>query len=210
MASKHAAFTEIKRRTKPLRRWPPPTSRKSEPFSLTAHIFSRASRRRLVAYEMARQLLAAGEPVDTVIMLDTPRPEKVKLSKLDRLVMKLQDLKRERGDFLKNWLRRRREWREFVQFLDKDANAERSDQFHNGAIASAFYRAIDRYDIRPYTGRVLLLRPVAEVAYRLTDGRQLNDTRSIIRPDNGWTPYVKNLKIIQVSGTHDTMCSNHT
>lgn len=169
------------------------------------YVFAGFSGGGLVAYEMAQQLEAVGESVSTVIMLDTPRPEKVELSLIDKVVIKLQDIQAQKGDFVANWIRNQREWRRNLKLMREAGQVERSDEFHNVSIAMAFNRALDRYVVKPYAGRVLLLRPETEVAYRLPDGRELHGSRSIVRADNGWGPYVANLHVTAVRGTHDTM-----
>jgi thioesterase domain-containing protein/acyl carrier protein len=159
----------------------------------------------LIAYEMAQQLRAAGESADLVIMLDTPYPETAALSVLDRVTMKLQDLRRERGAFLMNWLRKKATWRSEVERKTEALGRHTTEQFHNEEIEAAFYRALARYEGRPYAGPVLLVRPKLEFVYRLRDGRLLDGNRSIRKPDNGWTPFLTDFQIREVPGNHDSM-----
>jgi thioesterase domain-containing protein len=158
----------------------------------------------LVAYEMAQQLRAAGEAVDMVVMLDTPYPEELNLSTLDKVTMKLQDLQREKGAFVGHWIRKRAAWRQRVR-QSREEVQHSSEQFHNEEIEAAFRRALGRYRGQPYDGSVLLLRPKLEIAYRLRDGRLLHADRNILKPDNGWTPYLAALQIKEVPGDHDSM-----
>ena len=51
----------------------------------------------------------------------------------------------------------------------------------------------------------MLCRPQLEVAYHLSDGRELNRDRELLRADNGWTPYIEQLDVIEVPGDHDKM-----
>ncbi|MBE1205440.1 SDR family NAD(P)-dependent oxidoreductase [Aminobacter carboxidus] len=160
----------------------------------------------LVAYEMAQQLRDQGEEVAQLILLDTPLPTQPPLSLRDRLFMKVQDLRRERLNFVANWIGDRRRWK---QQAGGRADAERaeqaSEQFHNLAIETAFRMALPRYELKPYAGRVLLLRPKLNVIYRLSGGRMLQDGRNIAMADNGWTPYVADLTVQEVPGDHDGM-----
>jgi thioesterase domain-containing protein/acyl carrier protein len=158
----------------------------------------------LVAYEMAQQLRAAGETVDMVVMLDTPYPEQLNLSTLDKVTMKLQDLQREKGAFIGQWIRRRAAWRQRVRQA-REQIQHTSEQFHNEEIEAAFRRALGRYRGQPYDGAVLLLRPKLEIAYRLRDGRLLHASRNILKSDNGWTPFLTSLRIKEVPGDHDAM-----
>lgn len=159
----------------------------------------------LVAYEMAQILRRDGEVVDLVIMLDTPYPEEAKLSTLDKVSMKLQDLRREKGAFVGQWARRRLAWEIDRIRKARQTTGSSTEQFHNMEIEAAFRRALWRYEIKPYAGSVLLLRPRLQVAYRLQDGTLLHADRNILRPDNGWSPFVQDLSIREVPGDHDSM-----
>ena len=159
----------------------------------------------LVAYEMAQQLLAAGEEVAQVIMLDTPYPAQVHLSLKDKITIKLEDLKREGVGMLTAWLRNRVHWEVQRYRKRKGLPARSAEQFHNEEIEAAFYRALGRYNGQPYPGQVSLLRPRLKVTYNLSDGRQLNQDRELIRADNGWSRLVENLSITEVPGNHDSM-----
>jgi acyl transferase domain-containing protein/thioesterase domain-containing protein/short-subunit dehydrogenase len=159
----------------------------------------------VVAFEMAQQLKDAGEEVALVVMLDTPYPEVQQLSAVDRISMKLQDLKRDRSRFVTNWVKRRIAWelkrlRKGVE--DKPVSTE---QFHNEEIEAAFRRALARYRGRPYAGPIVNFRPHHEVAYRLRDGIQLDADRSVVRADNGWSGIAHSLRMIAVPGSHDSM-----
>ncbi len=39
----------------------------------------------------------------------------------------------------------------------------------------------------------------------LRDGRLLDNERNVLKPDNGWTPHVRTLKVVEVPGNHDSM-----
>jgi acyl transferase domain-containing protein/thioesterase domain-containing protein/NAD(P)-dependent dehydrogenase (short-subunit alcohol dehydrogenase family)/acyl carrier protein len=158
----------------------------------------------LVAYEMAQQLSAVGESVAILVMLDTPFPEAVPLSVADRIAMKMQDLQRDRSAFLSQWIRKRREW-EMQRAREREDEPASAERFHSKDIEAAFRRALDRYRARPYSGDVLLLRPKLRVTYHLRGGRQLDTNRCPLHADNGWSPYIGNLAIVEVPGDHDSM-----
>ncbi|MGQ0456801.1 MAG: type I polyketide synthase [Hyphomicrobium sp.] len=159
----------------------------------------------LVAYEMAHQLNAAGEEAALVVMLDTPYPTRAQLSFNDRVAMKSQDFGRQGLGYAATWMRNRIEW-ERQRRRDRDATHVRSaEQFHNEDIQAAFLRAIARYQGKHYGGPVLLLRPKLKITYRLSGGRNLNHDRELVRPDNGWSPYIAALSVVEVPGNHDSM-----
>jgi thioesterase domain-containing protein len=87
-----------------------------------------------------------------------------------------------------------------------DPEPERApDAFHDEAIERAFRGALARYELQPYAGRVVLFRPKLEVAYDLGNGRLLDHDREYVFEDNGWTPYVGSLDVLEVPGDHDSM-----
>ncbi len=146
----------------------------------------------LTAYEMARQLIAEGEEVAQLILLDTPQPIQPRLSKLDLAQMKLQDMRREGLSFLGNWVRSRIQWEEEKRRKrNAEGQATSADQFDNLKIEAAFRRALPLYQVKPFDGAVTLFRPKPEVLYRLSGGRRLQPGRNIILDDNGWSPFVK-------------------
>ncbi len=76
---------------------------------------------------------------------------------------------------------------------------------HNNLIEDYFRAALQRYDLQPYSGRVVLLRPKLQVRYVLPDGRRLNESRNLMAEDNGWSVAVTDLKVFEVPGDHDSM-----
>lgn len=159
----------------------------------------------LVAYEMAQQLRAAGEETALVVLLDTPYPETPALSIPDRVLMKLQDIRRYGLSFFATWIGHHVEsWKKRMRAREGD-QATPAEQFHNQDIEAAFLRALNRYRGADYDGSVLLIRPKLVVAYRITGGRVLNIERGLLRDDNGWRRYVDNLIIQEVPGDHDSM-----
>ncbi|MBE7732885.1 type I polyketide synthase [Devosia faecipullorum] len=160
----------------------------------------------LIAYEMAQQLRQQGEEVSLLVMLDTPLPRQTPLSLLDRVHMKLQDVRRHGVNFFGEWLKSRRDWKRVQAEKQLAASQEQSgSQFHNARIEAAFYEALKHYQVKPYSGAVLLLRPRAEVLYRLSGGRRLQTGRNVVLDDNGWSPYVEALDVQEVPGDHDSM-----
>lgn len=160
----------------------------------------------LVAYEMAQMLRRSGERVDMLVMLDTPYPEDNPIDVTDKITIKLQDMRRDKGAFLIEWMRRRAAWAKMQRLRKSRAQqGHTSEEFHNEQIEAAFRRALGRYRADAYDGQVLLLRPKLEIAYRLRDGRFLHADRNLLRSDNGWTPYVSKFTIKEVPGDHDSM-----
>jgi thioesterase domain-containing protein len=151
-------------------------------------------------------LRRSGERVDMLVMLDTPYPEDNPIDVTDKITIKLQDMRRDKGAFLIEWMRRRAAWAKMQRLRKSRAQqGHTSEEFHNEQIEAAFRRALGRYRADAYDGQVLLLRPKLEIAYRLRDGRFLHADRNLLRSDNGWTPYVSKFTIKEVPGDHDSM-----
>lgn len=170
------------------------------------YLFSGFSGGGLVAFEMAQQLRAAGETVDMVVMLDTPYPEEIRLSRFDRLYIRFQEMQKQGAGFFYRWARDRIAFairqRQKAERMASDTGAER---FHNDEIEAAFLRALGRYRGVAYDGAVLLLRPKLHVAFKALDGRPLNTDRRVVKADNGWSPYLASLIVKEVPGDHDGM-----
>ncbi len=160
----------------------------------------------ITAYEMARQLVAEGEEVARLIMLDTPLPTQPALSRRDRASMKIQDIRRHGLGFVRQWVGNKIDWAaKQRQLAGQGDHASSSEDFHNGSIEAAFYRALQRYEPGPYDGAVALYRPRPSVYYTLSGGRRLQSGRNLIRDDNGWSPLVPDLAVTEVPGDHDSM-----
>jgi thioesterase domain-containing protein len=127
----------------------------------------------------------------------------------DKVLIKAQDIKRERGAFIRNWIEHKRNWANYQRTRSDALQAPaKTVELHNERVHSAFLRALDLYEVKPYDGQVLLLRPKLEPRYLVTGGRQLNADRGFVRHDNGWSPLAPNLDVIEVPGDHDSMVLN--
>jgi thioesterase domain-containing protein/NAD(P)-dependent dehydrogenase (short-subunit alcohol dehydrogenase family) len=169
------------------------------------YLFAGYSGGGICAYEMAQQVSAAGERVEALVLLDTPiaRPFD-RLSRWDKVRIHLQRFARGGVRYPLQWLEERRRWQEQQRRAREEA-ASQAFEFRSRKIGAAFYRALARYETRPYAGRVFLFRPPLQIAYRLGEGRNLNFDRDFIAPDNAWSRYVSDLVVTEVPGDHDSM-----
>ncbi|MEA2698228.1 MAG: hypothetical protein QOI66_2499 [Myxococcales bacterium] len=162
----------------------------------------------ITAYEMARQLMEAGEVVQLVVLLDTPVPRREQLSAADRASIHFQNLQRQGPGYVRRWLEHKIEHRLRLQRRAERLRAQRggeSRDFRSQVIEAAFYRALAQYQMPSLPISVALFRPKIDPTYRLSRGRMLSADRSALYPDNGWTRYVENLDIQEVPGNHDGM-----
>ena len=142
-------------------------------------------------------------------LLDTPLPSKGVVARADRLRIQWQRLLRRGPGYLWQWARSRWEWerarlRRRLGRGDEPAAAP-SGAFQSQAIEAAFRGALAAYRVEPQPLATALFRPALDRAYDLGGGRFANTARELVLPDNGWTPYVADLRVVEVPGDHDSM-----
>lgn len=162
----------------------------------------------LIAYEMARQLLARGEQVQAVLMLDTPAREIPRFTIGDKFSMLAQSARREGLGVIQKKIAARLEWqrthRERALQAHDEAQAP-STNFQSQRIGEAFMRGLQRYRVPKVPVRVAVFRPKLDVRYRLSGDRLVDSARNYVREDNFWTPHVGELQVFEVPGNHDNM-----
>jgi thioesterase domain-containing protein len=159
----------------------------------------------IVAFEMARQLAAAGELVGALVLLDAPAPTLPLRSHVERLRLHLSRLEQMGSAYPA---------RVAAQVLDAKLGRvkllaqrrlsrvlpELRFRFRLEEIADAWYAAAGSYRPSGYEGPALLLRAEAE-------GSQIPGTARILDHQNGWGAYVLGgLEVRDVPGDHTTMC----
>ena len=162
----------------------------------------------ITAYEMARQLRAAGEEVAMLVMLDTPLPLPVEASRADRVKIQLQRFRREGLGAVTTWVKKRIKWemeRLRARLGAETEAAEEPATFHSQAIEAAFRTSLQAYRLQAEPVRVWLFRPKLPKVYDLGGGRYANKDRELVFEDNRWTPYVRELHVVEVPGDHDSM-----
>jgi len=155
----------------------------------------------LTAWEMARQLEAAGEKVAVLVLLDTPLPVRPALTRADKALIKLAELRAKGPGYLVEWARARRDWaRRDRSVAQADATA-----FQNAAIEAAFRAALPRYVMTQRQGATVLFRPPLDRHWQVTGGRWVSRAKEYVFPDNDLTQFAPALQVIEVPGDHDSM-----
>ncbi len=159
----------------------------------------------VTAFEMAHQIEAAGERVDAVIMLDSPRPGLGgEVTFADRILRHGHDLRVAKHRYPMHYLRTRLEWerqkRRLAQHQASPGSGDATDR-----IEAAFYEAVSTYEARPWDGRVELFRPPLNKAYKISGDRYINEAYEFQLSDNGWTGFAGDLVVHEVPGDHDSM-----
>ncbi|SEO57318.1 Acyl transferase domain-containing protein [Salinihabitans flavidus] len=160
----------------------------------------------ITAYEMARQLEAAGETVAVVVLLDTPLPVRRPLTLGDRLRIQLSEVRRQGPLYPVKWLRNRVAWELAKRRApDRTEAAEGGQRFHNAEIEAAFIAATERYRMHRWAGRVDLFRPPLRGKWSVGGGRLVSGERAYVLHDNDWGEWVGDLGVTEVPGDHDSM-----
>ncbi|MFK7739276.1 MAG: beta-ketoacyl synthase N-terminal-like domain-containing protein [Planctomycetota bacterium] len=166
----------------------------------------------ITAYEMARQLREAGEEVSMLVLLDTPLPTRSEVSRQDRLRIHAQRMRRDGPGYLWQWVRSRAAWElgKLRRRVGSSAEEQVPATFHSQVIEQAFRRQLGRYQMVEQPLRTWLFRPALDKRYKLAKGehgseRFANEARELVLPDNGWTPFVGDLTVVETPGDHDSM-----
>ena len=158
----------------------------------------------ITAYEIARQLEAAGEAVSLIIMLDTPLPQRRPLSGRDRILIQLAELRSKGPGYLVKWAVNRVKWEIHKRRAASEDTAP-AHQFHDAAIEAAFYEAVAHYTPASWSGNLVLFRPPLSGRWQVSQGRWVDRDRAYVFDDNDWTRHAPALRVFEVPGDHDSM-----
>ena len=158
----------------------------------------------ITAFEIARQLRAAGEEVASVILLDTPLPQRRQLTRRDRAVIQWLELRSRGLSYPVEWAGRRVAW-ELAKRRGRSVERPNEPAFHDAAIEAAFYEAIAAYRMEPWDGPLTLFRPPMRGKWEVAPGRLVSSDRDYVVHDNDWGPWAPRLQVIEVPGNHDSM-----
>ena len=162
----------------------------------------------VTAYEMARQIIALGDQIGLLVMLDTPVAQRPPLSAKDRARIQLDELQQKGPRYFGEWFEKRADWemQKLRRRFEPEAESDRTTaEFHNDKMEAAFRAALGRYQLARYEGDVILYRPRLVPRWSFQDGTMIDKDRHYMSPDNGWTPWVRNLEVHEVPGDHDAM-----
>ncbi|MBK8096142.1 MAG: SDR family oxidoreductase [Planctomycetes bacterium] len=153
-----------------------------------------------VALEMAQQLLAAGEVVPFVGMIDTWAPDAPERGKLARLGIHVGRLLRRGPAYPFSILRQRRAAKqaakEHQQKVAAGGGGAIAPELRGHELQNAFERAFFGYRPRPYDGPVWLFSAERE-----------DHTKYVHTADLGWGRYLPQIATTQCPGDHFSMCT---
>ncbi|MGL5009900.1 MAG: polyketide synthase dehydratase domain-containing protein, partial [Paracoccaceae bacterium] len=157
----------------------------------------------LIAWDIARQLEAAGEEVSLLVLLDTPVPLRPTLTRRDKALIKLAELRTKGPGYLLDWARARIAWER--QKRNPQGQALQEAQFDNAAIEAAFRAALPVYDMQPRHGATVLFRPPLDRHWQVSGGQWVSRAKEFVFNDNDLTRFAPALQVIEVPGDHDSM-----
>jgi acyl transferase domain-containing protein/thioesterase domain-containing protein/acyl carrier protein len=158
----------------------------------------------LTAYEIAHHLEAAGEEVGLLVMLDTPLPLRPKLTRPDKILIKVSNFRKKGVGYVIEWAKARYAW-EMRRFLPVEEAAPEEAMFHDKAIEAAFISALARYNLKRWDGKLVLFRPPLDRRWKVSGGRHVSTAKEYVFEDNEWGQWADNLTVIEVPGDHDSM-----
>ena len=158
----------------------------------------------LIAWEIARQLEAAGEQVPLVVLLDTPIPMRPQLSRGDKLRIRMAEIAAEGPGFFARWWREKQAYKRGLA-VAQAGQASDPAQFNNAAIEAAFRAALPIYDMQPRAGQTVLFRPPLDLRWQVSGGAWVSTAREYVFADNDLTRFAPTLQVIEVPGDHDSM-----
>lgn len=161
----------------------------------------------LTAWDMARQLEAAGEVVSVLVLLDTPLPMRPSLTRRDKALIKLAELRAGGAGYLLHWARARWAWEMQKRRAPDRAGPDQAGQaqFHNADIEAAFRAALPVYDMQPRGGATVLFRPPLDLHWQVSGGAWVTRQKEYAYQDNDLTRFAPRLQVIEVPGDHDSM-----
>ena len=160
----------------------------------------------ITACEIAHQLEAAGEEVSLLVLLDTPLPMPPPISRTDKAIIKLTELRTGGVSFVWRWASQRVRW-ELNRWRNRGTPPiePRSHQLNNEAIQAAFMGALPHYRLKTWNGRAVLFRPPLDMRWKVAGGRWVSSEREYLYADNDWTRFLPKLRVLEVPGNHDSM-----
>ncbi|MGH1465062.1 MAG: type I polyketide synthase [Cognatishimia sp.] len=159
----------------------------------------------ITAYEIARQLKEAGEEVSLLVMLDTPLPQRRPLSRADRFKIKQLEFKEAGVGYVFRWFKNRVLWEINKRRSLTTAEQSNDTQFHDAEIEASFLAAVEKYQVKPWDGRVALYRPPLVGKWQVGEDRWVDSQRAYVLADNDWGQWIDDLSVTEVPGDHDSM-----
>ncbi len=159
----------------------------------------------ITAYEMAQQLREMGQEVAVLALLDTPLPVRPALTRKDKALIKMQEIRAKGPKYLVEWAKNRIAWEMRDRSAPIAANATAGAEFNNHKIEQAFLKAVGAYRTPDWDGPLTLFRPPLDHHYPVSGGNWVSGEREYVFEDNDWRQFAPHMDVIEVPGDHVSM-----
>ncbi|MEW9918951.1 beta-ketoacyl synthase N-terminal-like domain-containing protein [Marimonas sp. MJW-29] len=158
----------------------------------------------VTAYEIAQQLRAAAQEVAVLALFDTPLPVRPSLTRPDKALIKLAELRAKGPGYLIDWAKARWAWEMQKRAGTSDTDAS-DGGFNDLKVQAGFLAGVAKYDTPTWDGPLTLFRPAPDRHWKVTGGRWVSAEKEYVFEDNDWRKYAPHMEVIEVPGDHDSM-----
>ena len=154
---------------------------------------------------MAQQLRAMGEEVAVLAMLDTPLPVRPTLTKPDKALIKLAEIRSKGPRYLVDWARARWAWEKQKRSGAEVPQESNGSEYNDLKVQAGFLEGVGKYDTPQWDGPLTLFRPPLDLHWKVSGDNWVSAEREYVYEDNQWRQYAPALEVIEVPGDHVSM-----
>ena len=159
----------------------------------------------VTAYEMAQQLRAMGEEVAVLAMLDTPLPVRPSLTRPDKALIKISEIRSKGPRYLVDWARARWAWEKQKRSGAEVPQESNGSEYNDLKVQAGFLEGVGKYDTPQWDGPLTLFRPPLDLHWKVSGDNWVSAEREYVYEDNQWRQYAPALEVIEVPGDHVSM-----
>ncbi len=162
----------------------------------------------VTAFEIAHQLLAEGESISALVMLDSipPHPAWPEPDFIDRAHIQFQRTFKVMLADPTAWLKRRIRWELEKRGHAGPPRALTPAEFRSEQIEIAFRESLACYEMKVLPVHISLFRPELDDTYHLRGNRIANADGQLMESENWWSPWTsEGIGVQIVPGNHDSM-----
>ncbi len=159
----------------------------------------------VTAYEMAQQLRAAGDEVAVLALLDSPLPVRPPLSRPDKALIKLSEIRSKGPAYFVEWAKARWDWEKQKRAGTAGQDAAGSAEFNDLKVQAGFLEGVAKYETPVWDGPMTLFRPPIDRHWKVTGDNWVSTEREYVFEDNDWRQYAPYMQVIEVPGDHVSM-----
>ena len=159
----------------------------------------------VTAYEMAQQLRAMGQEVGVLALLDTPLPVRPSLTRPDKALIKLAEIRTKGPAYFAEWAKARWAWEKHKRAGVPPQDTGGSAEFNDLKVQAGFLEGVAKYDTPMWDGPMTLFRPPLDKHWKVTADKWVSSEREYVLEDNDWRKYAPHMEVIEVPGDHVSM-----